>query len=133
VRQASGCDDHPTTTTFKCIYRLLSVYGILRVPKRKLNIEPTVDEAALASFNPDLSLVFEPSKRAAARLALEEKLRANPIDSVDIDDIEQTLELQCDDDDPVKDNVLFYLSGYVVKKCKRFSTCMYLLNYMYYI
>jgi hypothetical protein len=67
--------------------------------------------------------VFEPSKRAGARLALEEKLRANPIDSIDIDDIEQTLELQCDDDDPVKDNILFYVSGYVVKKCKRFSTC----------
>jgi len=123
VRQASGCDDHPTTTTFKYVYRLLSVYGLLRIPKRKLNVESSIDEAAMASFKPDSKQTREPSVCTAARLSLEGKLRDNPIDHVDIENIEQTLDMQCDDDEPVRDNILFYLSGYVVNKCKRFSTC----------
>ena len=34
IREASGSNDHPATPTFIQLYKLLSVYGILKPPKR---------------------------------------------------------------------------------------------------
>ena len=36
VRNAAGCEDHPTTSMFLQLYKLLTVYSVIRLPKRRV-------------------------------------------------------------------------------------------------
>ncbi len=35
IRHAAGCEDHPTASMFVHLYRLLSVYSLIRLPRRR--------------------------------------------------------------------------------------------------
>jgi hypothetical protein len=123
ARQAGGCEDHPTVTVFMYIYRLLSVYGIFRIPKRKMNVETVVDEAALPVFFDAAARPSGPTKMATCKQSVTECLESysaeeiDPEEILDLDAYGQTL------NDKVRQNVVFYLGGYVVKKAATFTDC----------
>lgn len=75
MRQAGGCNDHPNTPTFLQIYRILSLYSILKPPKTgNCTIIETEHSKSLITLG-ELKQIFNNKKHASSVKFLEEKIR----------------------------------------------------------
>jgi hypothetical protein len=116
IRYAAGCEDHPTAATFVKLYRLLSVYSLLRLPRRRGN-------TAAYTTQPQLPVAscHQPSKRAhsvsAAAECIDSLLTFSADDDVELEEdvVLSTLS--------TRDNIVYYVAGYVVRHCKRVMHC----------
>lgn len=120
LRHAAGCDDHPTATMFVQLYRLLSVYSLLRLPRRRIN---SYSNQQLCHANLRINPVKVTKRQAAVSMATEciDSLVAfvsdeNPVDAVDVPPL-ATLSVT------TKDNIVFYVAGFVIKHCLKVLHC----------
>jgi len=125
VRQATGPNEHPTAPTFLQVYKLLSVYSILRPPKTG-NCE-ILDCNPKVTFN-DLKKVFseEQSEREQKIKKLKDKLDYlveegswDPIDDIILQDHNYCNEIKS----TVKDCIIYYICGYVCRQVLKRTQC----------
>lgn len=121
IRHAAGCEDHPTASMFIQIYRLLSVYSLLRLPRRRLNSYVN---------NSQLELSIRPAKSATKRQAAVDMAAACIDHNASVLDDDVDLDLDAVDvpmlsnmsASPV-DNIVFYVAGFVLRHCRKTTTC----------
>ena len=84
IRYSAGCDDHPTAAVFMQLYRLLSVYSLLRLPKRSTSVSasgvvlPVRDVAATTSKrSATVALAAECKEFMAAVMADDDEAMAD--------------------------------------------------------
>lgn len=118
VRQSCGADDHPSANQFLYVYRLLSVNSLIKPPRRANVVSDPV-----AIFQTMKSIKHEPLSFVSAieehidDVMLHDEPFANVfVCSLDCDHCYvQSSPMQC---------IMYYLSGYVAHKLRRFTTCI---------
>jgi len=120
LRHAAGCEDHPTATMFVQLYRLLSVYSLLRLPRRCIS---SYSNHQLCHAKLRVTPVKSTKRQAAVALATEciESIVVfmnddNPADAVDVPPL-ATMSAT------TKDNIVFYVAGFVIKHCLKVLHC----------
>jgi hypothetical protein len=122
IRHAAGSEDHPTASMFVQLYRLLSVYSLLRLPKRRFNslAVPAVTQPIML-----VPPVRHATKRQAAVARATECIDSfaaflsdneQSVDAVDVPVLEDLTATP-------KDNIVFYVAGYVLRHCKKVISC----------
>ena len=113
IRQAAGCNEHPTCSTFLHLYKILSVYSVLKPPKYgNCIISENKISQFLITVN-DLKQVYDKknSKYVASRQRLKDKL-----DTLITNEEWEVDDLFNDDHDyslaPVIDCIIYYTTGY---------------------
>jgi hypothetical protein len=120
LRYAAGCEDHPTATMFVQLYRLLSVYSLLRLPRRRIS---SYSNQQLCHTKLHITQSKSTKRQAAVAMASEciESLVVfmnddDPTDAVDAPPL-ATLPASA------KDNIVFYVAGFVIKHCLKVVHC----------
>ena len=120
LRHAAGCEDHPTATMFVQLYRLLSVYSLLRLPRRCIS---SYSNHQLCHAKLRVTPVKSTKRQAAVAMATEciESIVVfmnddNPADAVDVPPL-ATMSAT------TKDNIVFYVAGFVIKHCLKVLHC----------
>lgn len=122
IRQSCGPNDHPTTPTFIHLYKILSVYSVLKPPKHG-NCTITNIDAPKISLS-DLKEIFHDtsSKRFEKINTLKTKLdelieegQWKPCDV--LPKVDSTME------NSTRDCILYYVCGYVTKQILKKQKC----------
>lgn len=121
IRQAGGQNDHPATPTFLQLYKLLSLYSILKPPKSGnctvINDRPAAPLITVSRLKEIYSTgstspaVFEELKKELDTLVNHEEW--------EFDDVVEHDYAYA----PVIDCVVYYLTGYLSSKIVRHSKC----------
>lgn len=114
IRYSAGCEDHPTASVFIQLYRLLSVYSLLRLPKKSTSVESS-----------GISLPVRANKSAESKRSATVALAAECLDSMAAltEDDNDTVD-ELDSNFPVStQNIIYYVAGYVVRHCRRVVNC----------
>lgn len=121
IRHAAGSEDHPTASMFVQLYRLLSVYSLLRLPRRRIN-------SYVSPHPQDAPMLVVPRKSATKRQAAVhqaadciDSLSAFMTDERGMDAVE--IPRLSDFSSSPKDAVVFYVSGFVIRHCRRVVDC----------
>lgn len=106
---------------FVQLYRLLSVYSLLRLPRRRMNSYVRVETSVPTVAVPARKMA---TKRQAAVHQAEECIDSlsafvTDEDGPDAVDIPQLSDFSSNP----KDSVVFYVAGFVVRHCKRVLSC----------
>lgn len=122
LRNAAGCEDHPTATMFLQLYKLLSVYSVIRLPKRR------VQRAGRDDTNEDCRVVMIPLPGVQAQTKRNKTVAvaAECIDSLASFADDEDLDPDCVPPAPsgsAKDNIVYYVAGFVVRRCKKITSC----------
>jgi len=134
-RQATGPNEHPSTPTFLQVYKMLSMYSLLKPPKSgncKI-LEPTVHTITIT----DLNLVDnkkQVSQRAEKIENLRKKLDNLIMTNVEVDDIIFEHNIHNYNKAKAEDCVIYYICGYITKnliKTVKCDTCLTVLIGMY--
>ena len=116
IRYSAGCDDHPTAAVFMQLYRLLSVYSLLRLPKRSTSV------LASGVVLPVRDVAATTSKRSATVAVAAECLES--MAAVMADDDEAMADDEPDHSLPLTThNIVYYVAGFVVRHCSRVVKC----------
>ncbi|CAI6343939.1 unnamed protein product [Macrosiphum euphorbiae] len=130
IRQAAGPNDHPTTPTFLHLYKILSVYSVLKPPKYGNCTVVNSDSQKISLA--DIRDIFheKPSERWEKIEKLKTKLDSlvenNEWEACDVLPI-----IDSDGESSVQDCIVYYVCGYVTKKIlkhKKCSKCIAFLN-----
>jgi hypothetical protein len=118
IRHAGGCDDHPTTVMFMQLYRLLSVYSLIRLPKRRSAVDT---RHGVTLPLPSSSTKTQTKRSSTVAVAAEclDLLAAFASDDMDVD----PGDLPEPSSGTTKDNIIFYVAGFVVRRMKRVTNC----------
>lgn len=123
IRQASGPNDHPTTPTFLHLYKILSVYSVLKPPKFS-NCTVTNMDAPKLSLE-DLREIFhnETNERYEKINRLRTKLEKLVEDGIwePYDILPQAS--NDSDESSTRDCLIYYICGYVTKKILSKKIC----------
>lgn len=118
IRQAAGENDHPTFVTFFQLYRMLSIYKLIKPPKFG-NCSLIEDQMKPSITFNDFKTIFGEKKDNSMRMENINKLKER------LDGLIITNDWECDEIieqdygmPEVVDCIVYYLTGYV---CKRFS------------
>jgi len=124
IRHAAGDEDHPTASMFVQLYRLLSVYSLFRLPRRRANSFVHYQKATLA---------VPPARTVTKRQAAVQQ-SAECIDSiyaflhddssVDAVDVPPMSNLSAS----TVDNIVFYVCGFVVRHCQKVVACSHCVS-----
>lgn len=122
MRQSAGPNDHPTTPTFLHLYKILSVYSVLKPPKQG---NCTITEADVPKVSlADLRDIFE--NKTSERFNKIEKLKAK-LDSLIEDNKWEACDVLPDMDSKsessIRDCLVYYVCGYVTKKILKHKKC----------
>lgn len=120
VRQAGCQNDHPSMPTFLQLYRLLSVYKLVRPPKSgncQILKQPESSYFSMADFK----AIFSTDEPSPTRIA---DLKAR------LDGLIESDTWECDDAFPVHDQsaavtdcVLYFVAGFVARRFRRYVSC----------
>ena len=133
IRNAAGCEDHPTTSMFLQLYKLLSVYSVVRLPKRRVQRagrDDTNDDRRVLAI--PLPAVQQQTKRCKTVAVASECLDSLSAFAAD-DDLDRDLDPDCIPPAPTgsaKDNIVYYVAGFVVRRCKKLVTCTACLEHL---
>jgi len=118
IRHAGGCDDHPTTVMFMQLYCLLSVYSLIQLPKRHSAVDTRL---GVALPLPSSSTKTQTKRSSTVAVAAEclDSLAAFASDDADVD----PGDLPEPSSGTTKDNIIFYVAGFVVRRMKRVTNC----------
>lgn len=126
IRNAAGCEDHPTASMFLQLYKLLSVYSVIRLPKRRVQRagrdDSDDDRRVLAIPLPVVQSQTKRSQTVAVAAECLDSLSAFATD----DDLDRDLDPDCIPPAPTgsaKDNIVYYVAGFVVRRCKKLVSC----------
>ena len=123
MRNAAGCEDHPTATMFLQLYKLLSVYSVLRLPKR------SIQRTGRTVTNNDPAIVVPmPAPQKSTERGKNVAIAAECLDSLSVFTSDEDIDTDPDNVPPAptgsaKDNIVYYVAGFVVRKCKKLGTC----------
>jgi hypothetical protein len=121
VRNAAGCEDHPTTSMFLQLYKLLTVYSVVRLPKRRVQRAGGVVPVDAQVIAIPLPTVPKQSQRLQSVAVAAECL--------------DSLSICASDEDPdpedvppaatgtAKENIVYYVAGFVVRHFKKQVSC----------
>src|SRR6218665_2441208 len=116
----SGCEDHPTAYMFVQLYRLLSVYSLLRLPRRRIS---SYSNHQLCHTKLRVTPVKSTKRQACVAMATEciESIAVfinddNPADAVDVPPLDIL-------SSSTKDNIVFYVAGFIRHCVKVLSCC----------
>lgn len=125
IRQAGGCNDHPSTPTFLQIYKILSSYSILKPPKTGNCTVNVTNSECLVTLT-ELKNLYKNNKKPDATLVekLKQKLQLSiSTDDWTIDDDTYPL-LEHDYYQPeVFDCLMYYTSEYLCSKLLKTTDC----------
>ncbi|KAH8034024.1 hypothetical protein HPB51_019089 [Rhipicephalus microplus] len=123
IRQAGGQNEHPTFPTFLQLYRMLSLYSLVKPPKFGNCTLPDKRQAAVVTLS-DIREIYKGS--AAQRTGKLDELKRK------LDGLIDEGSWECDDvfdfDDPdtdatVVDCIVYYVTGFVSRKLRNGTTC----------
>lgn len=122
IRQSCGPHDHPTTPTFLHLYKILSVYSVLKPPKYG-NCSVTSTDTPQISLA-DLHEIFH--NKDSCRTEKITKLKTK-LDEL----IEEGVWEPCDilpncsnnEECSIRDSIIYYVCGYVTKKILKWKKC----------
>lgn len=123
ARQATGPNEHPSTPTFLQVYKMLSVYSILRPPKTgncKI-LEPSVHQITLADIN-DVFNNDNVSPRFEKIETLKTKLDSLLMENLEVDEVFDS-NVHNYYKANVEDCVLYYICGYITKNITKTIKC----------
>lgn len=127
IRQAAGPNDHPTGPTFLHLYRILSLYSIIKPPK--YGNCTILDKHAPKISVSEIKDIFQGD---------EENVRTNKLN-----DLQSKIDMLVEDgqweaDDIFEDHnynsttaidcIVYYACGYISKKLSKSNTCLHCLN-----
>lgn len=121
IRQAGGQNDHPATPTFLQLYKLLSVYSVLKPPKYgNCSVHDDKPLRPLISIS-DIKDVFMKGLKSPPLLEeLKQKLDGliehEEWDFSDVVEHDYTCA-------PVVDCVIYYVTGYLCRQVSKYSKC----------
>lgn len=122
-RQAGCQNDHPTLPSFLQLYKLLSIYKLIKPPKfGNCSVQESTDKRSISLA--DINIVFhkEPSHILQHLNELKKKL----------DTMIETTDGECDEvfsmdhnytKSPVVDCIVYYVTGFVCRKLMKRSKC----------
>lgn len=125
IRQAAGPNDHPTTSTFLHLYKILSVYSVLKPPKYRnctVNISdtPRITMADLHTiFHDKITERFE--KISKLKTKFDQLICDGLWDQCDV-----FPSIECDSEESIQEIVLF--TTYVSMFQEKFSSGKNVLN-----
>ncbi|KAH7964308.1 hypothetical protein HPB51_027454 [Rhipicephalus microplus] len=123
IRQAGGQNEHPTFPTFLQLYRMLSLYSLVKPPKFGNCTLPDKRQAAVVTLS-DIREIYKGS--AAQRTGKLDELKRK------LDGLIDEGSWECDDvfdfDDPdtdatVVECIVYYVTGFVSRKLRNGTTC----------
>jgi hypothetical protein len=108
---------------FMQLYRLLSVYSLIRLPKRRSASET---RHGVALPLPSSSAKTQTKRSSTVAVAAEclDSLAAFASDDIDVD----PGDLPEPSSGTTKDNIIFYVAGFVVRRLKRVTNCNTCIN-----
>lgn len=131
ARQATGPNDHPTTPTFLQIYKMLSVYSILKPPKTG-NCKILEKNTPKITLN-DIKSIFVNDKvdKEDKLLKLQERLdlivKEGKWEAEDV--FESDIHNYCTPNKAeVTDCVIYYISGFVCRHILKHTNCDVCIN-----
>lgn len=120
IRQAGGQNEHPTFPTFLQLYRMLSLYSLLRPPWYGNCTVPEKGQSAFLTLA-DFREVFKPSSKQQVKL---EKLKQR------LDGLINEGDWECDEvfehdysNATVVDCIVYYVTGFVSRKLSKQTSC----------
>ncbi|KAE9522892.1 hypothetical protein AGLY_016703 [Aphis glycines] len=125
ICQAGGANDHPATPTFLQLYKMLSVYSILKPPKTgNCTIENNKPSQNLISLDSIKTIYYSPEKNKPLLYKIREKLDfAIQHDDWSLDDI-----ISPSDHNyyvaPLIDCVIYYVTGCLCKQIVSYFKCV---------
>lgn len=131
TRQATGPNDHPTTPTFLQVYKMLSIYSILKPPKTG-NCKILEKNTPKITINDIKSIFVEDSaKKSEKILKLQNKLDSLlTTGELEVEDVfENDIHNYCTPyKSQVSDCVIYYISGFVCKHILKHTKCVVCIN-----
>lgn len=123
ARQVSGPNDHPCSATFLQVYKMLSTYSILKVPKTG-NCQILDTNTPKITIN-DLKSTFNnnTTQRIEKMNFLKQKLDKLIIKEADVDDIFDSNNEHNYYKAEAKNCVIYYICGYITKHFTKHITC----------
>lgn len=124
TRQASGPNEHPSTPTFLQVYKMLSIYSLLKPPKTgncKVLEQNTQQTITINDFKSTIN-IENVSERIEKIETLKKKLDSLIINDVDVDDIFDGNMYNYYKAN-VEDCVLYYICGYITKNLTKRIKC----------
>ncbi|XP_066586111.1 uncharacterized protein [Prorops nasuta] len=128
VRQAAGCNDHPTCPTFLQLYKILSFYSLIKPPKYgnctiiEKDVPPT-----LISFHELLSAYKDSNEFLTKKHLTDIKIKLDLIlktEDLEVDDLTKSLNAHDYSLAPLLDCIIYYTTGYLCKKLMtKYDTC----------
>jgi len=120
IRHAAGCEDHPTASMFIQLYRLLSIYSLIRLPRRRQNSFANRHLTQPALVVPPAKTVTKRQTAVVNAAECIESLEAFMGD----EDLEAVEVLEFSDAaGGIVDNIVYYVGGFVVRHCLRILKC----------
>lgn len=123
ARQVNGPNDHPCTATFLQVYKMLSVYSILKPPKTG-NCKILETNTTKISIS-DLKTVYNNkiiNEREEKLKSLKQKLDLLAVQEISIDNVFDN-NIHNYYNAGAKDCVLYYICGYITKNFTKNFTC----------
>jgi len=123
VRQAGGANDHLATPTFLQLYKILSVYSVLKPPKTGNCIVGTTESTQSLITLDSLKTIYQNPEKKSLLETIREKLEfAIEQDDWTVDEVIENSDHNCFLA-PVVDCVLYYVTGYLCKQMLRYLKC----------
>jgi len=123
ARQATGPNEHPNTPTFLQVYKMISVYSLLKPPKTgncKI-LEPNIHTITINDLNSVINNEHV-SQRDEKIETLKKKLDSLVMNEVEVDDIFDS-NIHNYYKAEVEDCVLYYICGYITKNIIKKIIC----------
>lgn len=121
MRNAAGCEEHPTTSMFLQLYKLLTVYSVIRLPKRRVQRAGRTVPIDAPPIAIPLPTTQKQSKRLQTIAVATECLDSLSVCVSDEDaDPEDVLPPATG---TAKENIVYYVAGFVVRHFKKQISC----------
>lgn len=130
IRQSAGPNDHPTTPTFLHLYKILSIYSVLKPPKHG-NCTVTNTDAPKISLA-DLHEIFHDKTSDRSTKINNLKSRLDTLIAEGIWEPCQVLPSMdsYDEHSSIRDCVVYYVCGYVTKQILKRKKCPKCIEYL---
>lgn len=126
IRQAAGPNDHPTGPTFLHLYRILSIYSVLRPPKSG-NCSILDNEAPKISLT-ELKEIFHSTSTIRQQKLLSLKSKVDMLIDEGTWEADEIFEDHNYNEASALNCIIYYATGYVTNKISKNTSCMICLN-----
>jgi hypothetical protein len=126
IRQAAGPNYHPTDPTFLHIYRILSIYSVLRPPKSG-NCTILDSKAAKIALS-ELKEIFHSESTIRQQKLSNLKLKVDLLIDEGSWEADEIFENHNYNEASVLNCIIYYATGYVTKKNIKNTSCILCLN-----